>query len=124
MAGRNNDTKVCVMRGFYDEIGEYCEEYWDDVTLCELPETAQIRFSFDYDITVLYSKDEIFVMAKKPQDIEEYKKLEGSPRFFHSLLHMAEYRHGGHNGYMCILTNLKALRKRNKKRIANPDVPY
>lgn len=124
MAGRNNDTKVCVMRGFYDEIGEYCEEYWDDVTLCELPETAQIRFSFDYDITVLYSKDEILVMAKKPQDIEEYKKLEGSPRFFHSLLHMAEYRHGGHNGYMCILTNLKALRKRNKKRIANPDVPY
>ena len=124
MAGRNNDTKVCVMRGFYDEIGEYCEEYWDDVTLCELPETAQIRFSFDHDITVLYSKDEILVMAKKPQDIEEYKKLEGSPRFFHSLLHMAEYRHGGHNGYMCILTNLKALRKRNKKRIANPDVPY
>ena len=124
MAGRNNDTKVCVMRGFYDEIGEYCEEYWDDVTLCELPETAQIRFSFDYDITVLYSKDEILVMAKKPQDIEEYKKLEGTPRFFHSLLHMAEYRHGGHNGYMCILTNLKALRKRNKKRIANPDVPY
>ena len=124
MAGRNNDTKVCVMRGFYDESGEYCEEYWDDVTLCELPETAQIRFSFDYDITVLYSKDEILVMAKKPQDIEEYKKLEGSPRFFHSLLHMAEYRHGGYNGYMCILTNLKALRKRNKKRIANPDVPY
>ena len=124
MAGRNNDTKVCVMRGFYDEIGEYCEEYWDDVTLCELPETAQIRFSFDYDITVLYSKDEILVMAKKPQDIEEYKKLEGTPRFFHSLLHMAEYRHGGYNGYMCILTNLKALRKRNKKRIANPDVPY
>ena len=124
MAVRNNDTKVCVMRGFYDEIGEYCEEYWDDVTLCELPETAQIRFSFDYDITVLYSKDEILVMAKKPQDIEEYKKLEGSPRFFHSLLHMAEYRHGGYNGYMCILTNHKAVRKRNKKRIANPDVPY
>ena len=122
MAVRNNDTKVCVMRGFYDEIGEYCEEYWDDVTLCELPETAQIRFSFNYDITVLYSKDEILVMAKKPQDIEEYKKLEGTPRFFHSLLHMAEYRHGGYNGYMCILTNLKALRKRNKKRIANPDV--
>ena len=65
MVGRNNDTKVCVMRGFYDESGEYCVEYWDDVTLCELPETAQIRFSFDHDITVLYSKDEILVMAKK-----------------------------------------------------------
>lgn len=114
MAVRNNDTKVCVMRGFYDESGEYREEYRDDVILCELPETAQIRFSFDHDITVLYSKDEILVMAKKPQDIEEYKKLEGTPRFFHSLLHMAEYRHGGYNGYMCILINLKTLKKRHK----------
>lgn len=114
MAVRNNDIKVCVMRGFYDESGEYHEEYWDDITLCELPETAQIRFSFDHDITVLYSKDEILVMAKKPQDIEEYKKLEGTPRFFHSLLHMAKYRHGGYNGYMCILVNLKSLKKRHK----------
>ena len=124
MVGRNNDTKVCVMRGFYDEGGEYREKHYDDVALFELPEKAQIWIDFNYDITLLYSPNEVLVIAKKSQDIGEYKKLEGTPRFFHSLLHMAEYRHGGYNGYMCILTNLKALRKRNKKRIANPDVPY
>lgn len=124
MTVKNNDTKVCVMRGFYNESDEYIEQYREDVALYELPQMAQNRVNFDYDITLLYSKNEVLVIAKKSQYIEEYKKLEGSPRFFHSLLHMAEYRHGGYNGYMCILTNLKALRKRNKKRIANPDIPY
>jgi hypothetical protein len=114
MAVRNNDTKVCVMRGFYNESDEYIEQYREDVALYELPQMAQNRVNFDYDVTLLYSKNEVLVIAKKSQDIEEYKKLKGTPRFFHSLLHMAEYRHGGYNGYMCILINLKALKKRHK----------
>lgn len=114
MTAKNNDTKVCVMRGFYNEADEYIDQYLEDVALCELPQTAQNRIDFDYDITVLYSKNEVLVIAKKSQDIEEYKKLEGSPRFFHGLLHRAEYIHRGYNGYMCILTNLKVLKKRHK----------
>ena len=74
MAVRNNDTKVCVMRGFYDESGEYREKHYDDVALFELPEKAQIRINFNYDITVLYSPNEVLVIAHKSHDIEEYKK--------------------------------------------------
>ena len=39
---------VCVMRGFYDEGGEYREKHYDDVALFELPEKAQIRINFNY----------------------------------------------------------------------------
>ena len=84
MTVKNNDTKVCVMRGFYNESDEYIEQYREDVALYELPQMAQNRVNFDNDITLLYSKNEVLVIAKKPQYIEEYKKLEGSPRFFHS----------------------------------------
>ena len=108
----NNDTKVCVMRCFYDENGEYCETLQEDISLCELSKTAQDRISFNYDISVLYSKNDVLVIGKNLQEIEEYKTLEGSPRFFHSLLHLAEYRCNHYNGYMCILTNLKTLKKR------------
>lgn len=111
-------TKVCVMRGFYDEKGEYREEYREDVRLCELPETALNRISLDYDVNTLYSKNDVLVIAKSLQDIDEYKKLGASPRFYHELLYIAEHQHGSYNGYMCILTDLKVLKRlqnRNKK---------
>ncbi len=112
MTTMNNDTQVCVMRCFYDESGEYCETFQDDISLCELSKTALDKINFNYDISVLYSKNDVLVIGRNIQEIEEYKTLEGSPRFFHGLLYLAEYQHRHYNGYMCILANLKTLKKR------------
>lgn len=100
---------VCVMRGFYDDTGEYREEYFRDIPLSELPENAVTRIAFNYDLTILYGANDVLVIAANMQDIDEYQRLEGTPRFFHSLLHNPNTMY--YDGYMCIAVNLKALRK-------------
>ena len=109
----NGDWNVCVMRGFYDEAGEYCEEMMENIHLSRLPEKAIPRVDLTYDVTTLYSKEDVLVIAKSMQEISEYKKLGGTPRFFHSLLHKANS--DWYDGYMCIVSNLKTLRKWHKK---------
>ena len=111
-------TKVCVMRGFYDEAGEYREEYRENVNLCELPKSAINRINLDYDVNTLYSKNDVLVIAKSLQDIAEYKRLGASPHFFHGLLCIAE--RDWYNGYMCILSDLKVLKRiQNRKKKCN-----
>jgi hypothetical protein len=105
----NERTKVCVMRGFYDADGEYCEEYMEDIELSVLPEKAVVRVDLNYDLTTLYSKEEVLVVARSISEIEEYKTLEATPHFFHGLLHKGEGMH--YDGYMCIVSNLRTLRK-------------
>lgn len=112
-AAFNERTKVCVMRGFYDADGEYCEEYMEDVELSVLPEKAATRVDHRYDLSTLYSKWDVLVVAKSLSEIDEYKSLGATPRFFHGLLHTGEYSH--YDGYMCIASNLKTLRKWHKK---------
>jgi hypothetical protein len=109
----NERTKVCVMRGFYDADGEYCEEYMEDVELSVLSEKAATRVDHRYDLSTLYSKWDVLVVAKSLSEIDEYKSLGATPRFFHGLLHTGEYSH--YDGYMCIASNLKTLRKWHKK---------
>ena len=107
-----DNIKVCVMRGFYDEEGEYREEYLEGIALSELPKEAVARIDFEYDITTLYSKRNVLVVAKSKQDIDDYRQLGARPHYFHGLLHCAE--HDCHEGYMCIVTNLKTLRRLRK----------
>ena len=119
MSAENNteiteNMSVCVMRGFYDDTGEYREEYVRDIPLSGLPEKAVTRIRFDYDLSILYSNDEVLVIAANMQDIDEYQRLEGTPRFFHSLLNNPNTRY--YDGYMCIAANLKALRKPRERR--------
>ena len=112
-----DDMRVCVMRAFYDEKGEYREAYYVDVPLSGLPEKAVARILFNYDLSIIYSNDEVLVIAANMQDIDEYHRLEGTPRFFHSLLNNTNTRY--YDGYRCIAVNLKALRKpRERKRKA------
>ena len=112
------DSRVCVMRGFYDEKGEYCEEYRDNIELHTLPGRAAEKVSFRYDITTLYSKSDVLVVAKSLKDIYEYRMLGANQRFFHSLLHTMESN--SRDGYMCIVTNLEALKKsQERKRLKN-----
>ena len=111
------NMNVCVMRGFYDATGDYREEYIKDIPLSELPEKVIARIAFEYDLSILYSKDEVLVIAANMQDIDEHQRLEGTPRFFHGLLHSPSTRH--YDDYMCIAVNLKALRRhREHKRKA------
>jgi hypothetical protein len=109
----NERTKVCVMRGFYDADGEYCEEYMEDVELSVLSEKAATRVDHRYDLSTLYSKWDVLVVAKSISDIDEYKSLGATPRFFHGLLYKGEHSH--YDGYMCIVSNLKTLRKWHEK---------
>lgn len=116
----NSYTKVCVLRGFYDEEGEYHEEHMEDFPLCELPKETITMVDFDYDITTLYSKYDVLVVAKSMQDIDEYRKLGAKPHFFHGLLHIAELDR--YDGYMSIVADLEALKSGpecNKKRNNN-----
>ena len=116
-----NDSRVCIMRGFYDDKGEYCEEYRDNIELYKLPGDAAERVSFRYDITTLYSKSDVLVVAKSLKDIYEYRMLGANPRFFHGLLHTMES--GSRDGYMCLVTNLKALKKsQERKRMKSGNV--
>ena len=71
--GFNRKTKVCVMIGFYDNEGEYCERLKEDIELRELPEKVIERVNFRYDITTLYSNAHVLVIAKTKQKIEDYK---------------------------------------------------
>lgn len=109
----NSNTKVSVMRGFYNNEGEYCEEYMENIPLCELPQKAIERVNLEYDITTLYTEQEVLVIAKELDKIYEYKELEAKPRFFHGLLNLPEHRY--YDGYMCIFTDLESLKKSQKK---------
>ena len=104
---------VCVMRGFYDEKGEYYETYYEDVPLSELPEKAVMSIAFDYGMSILYSKDDVLVVTENMEDIKYIRQHEVSPRLFHGL--MAANRADNFNGYMCYAINLEALRKRREK---------
>ena len=107
----NDNIKVYVMRGFYDERGEYCKEYLEDIPLSELPEKAIPKIDFDYDVSIAYGIQDVLVVAKSRQDLDEYLSLAGKPRFFHSLLNMS-YRYD----YASIVESLKSLRKsKNRK---------
>ncbi len=117
-----NWTKVCVMRGFYDDEGEYREEIMEDISLSELPREAVDRIAFSYQMSVLYSKRDVLVVAQNKQDLDEYLQLEGRPRFFHGLLHQAIC--DWYDGYMCIairLKDLRRLRDRAQKSKSNTD---
>ena len=108
-----DDMKVCVMRAFYDEKGEYREAYYEDVLLSELPEKAVMSIAFDYGMSILYSKNDVLVVTENMQDIKYLRQYEASPRLFHGL--MAANRADNFNGYMCYAINLEALRERREK---------
>ena len=108
----NETTKICAMRGYYAE-GEYCEEYMEDIELSALPEKAAERVDLEYDITTLYSQWDVFVVARTIAEIEEFKTFGETPRFFHELLCIG--RNDKYDGYMCYVSNLSFLRKRQKK---------
>lgn len=109
----NEATKICVMRGYYDEEGEYREEIMENISLSKLPEKAIPRVDLTYDVTILYSKEDVLVISRRVEDIYEYKRIEGKPRFFHSLLHCSNLN--WYDGYMCIVVNLKVLKRRHMK---------
>jgi hypothetical protein len=113
----NEETKVCVMRCFYDEEGEYCEEYMEGIETSTLPEKASGRLDLRYDINTLYSKWDVLVVARSISEIDEYKKIGATTHFFHRLLHIGEDEN--YDGYMIIVSNLKTLRKWYKNRIKN-----
>ena len=119
----NEETKACVMTGYYDEDGEYREEIKENIYLNELPPAAVVRVDLErYDITVLYSKNDVMVVAKSVEDIKEYKYLGARPQFFHGLLAIINY--APFAGYMCIVSNLKVLRKRlQKNRSSKEELP-
>ena len=103
-----DNTKMWVMRGFYDEEEKYCEKYLEEIPLSQLPKEVVDRILFKYDVSVLYSERDLFVIAKSKQELDEYLKLEGTPKFFHGLLHSGAQHH--YKGYMCIASKLKHLR--------------
>ena len=111
MRTRRRVVNVCVMRGFYDEAGEYREETMENVGIYELPQDAIERINFRYDITTLYSKCDVLVISKNIQNIDEYKTLVAKPRFFHDLLHRG--RRDNCDAYRCIVANLGPLKKTN-----------
>ena len=117
-----NWTKVCVIRGFYDDEGEYREEIMEDISLSELPREVVDRIAFDYQISILYSKRDVLVVARNKQNLDEYLQLEGRPCFFHGLLHRAFC--DWYDGYTCIaaqLSDLRKLRDCAKKSNSNTD---
>ena len=109
MRTRKSVANVCVMRGFYDETGEYREETMENVGIYELPQDAIGKINFRYDITTLYSKCDVLVVSKNIKNIDEYKTLVAKPRFFHDLLYRG-YRDNFY-GYKCIVTNLQPLKR-------------
>ncbi len=115
----NEATKVCVMRCFYDEEGEYREEYMENIEVSDLPEKAAVRVDLGYDINVLYSKWDVFVVARSISEINEYKKLQATPKAIHGLLHCEMWR--SYDGYMSIVSNFRTLRKRYNKRSKKAD---
>lgn len=110
-----SNTRVCAMRGVYDCDGEYREEYRTGIRLSDLPEKAAKSIDFAYDISTLYTEEEVLVIAKNMQAINEYKELGGTPRFFHALLNMPIYNYCD-DGYKCIVSDLKTLRRWKMKR--------
>jgi hypothetical protein len=110
----NEAAKICVMRCYYDAEGEYREEYMEGVEISVLPEKAAARVNLEYDITTLYSQWDVLVVARSISEIDEYKKLGATPHFFHNLLHIGE--HDCYDGYRCIVSNFKSLRKWYKNR--------
>lgn len=107
MRTRKSVVNVCVMRGFYDEAGEYREETMENVGIYELPQDAIGKINFRYDITTLYSKCDVLVVSKNIKNIDEYKTLVAKPRFFHDLL----YRRDNCDAYRCIVANLGPLKR-------------
>ena len=64
---------ICAFVQFYDNKGNYCEEFIEDVKPKDLPKAVIESFETNHDITLYVSPgDMVGVFAKDPQDIIDY----------------------------------------------------
>lgn len=105
----NHYDTVSVLRAFFDENGEYFEKRHSDISIDALPFEAIERVALGYDITVLYSRSDVFVIAENLSGIDEYLSLSGKTRYLTNLIHTAS--NTGYDAYMCIAANLSSLRR-------------
>lgn len=109
----NHYDTVSALRAFFDENGEYFEERHSNISIDALPFEAIERVALGYDITVLYSRSDVFVIAENLSDIDEYLSLSGKTRCLTNLIHTAS--NTGYDAYMCIAANLSPLRRSRTK---------
>jgi len=75
----NRNTKLCALMGYFDENGQYCETYVDEVALADLPKDAIGEVGAGHDITIqILPKRDIVVFAKNPRDMDKYQDLMGA----------------------------------------------
>ena len=75
----NRNTKLCALMGYFDEKGQYCETYVDEVVLADLPKDAIREVGAGHDITIqILPRCDIVVFAKTVHDMDKYKELMGA----------------------------------------------
>ena len=71
---------TCMLVGYYDEKGEYCEMIGEDLELKNIDESISKNIFLNYDITMhIVPRIEVRVFAKSIKDFETLLKVEGDP---------------------------------------------
>jgi hypothetical protein len=83
----NRYDKACVLVGYYNLAGEYCEEVFEEVDLKTMDKSITRNVYLSHDITLhVVPGVEVRVFAKSRKDIETCLEIEGNPSYFKETL--------------------------------------
>ncbi len=79
----NKYNKACMLVGYYNKDGEYCEEVFEEVDLKEIHKSVSYTVCRSHDIAMyVVPRIEVRVFAKNRKDIERCLEIEGNPNHF------------------------------------------
>ena len=80
----NQNNKICVLMGYLEEAGRYCEVRVNRVSHNNLPKNAIKKMSLGHDIAIqVVPNHEIVVFAKNPRVLDLYVEVMGENHIRH-----------------------------------------
>lgn len=109
----NRCDNACMLVGYYNQDGEYCEEVFEEVDLEKMHKSITRNVYLCHDITMhVVPGVEVRVFAKNRKDIETCLEIEGDPNHFKTLLDCFSKHNKSDNGeYIHTTFELEERRK-------------
>lgn len=109
----NRYDKACVLIGYYNLAGEYCEEVFEEVDLKTMDKSITRNVYLSHDITLhVVPGVEVRVFAKSRKDIEMYFEIEGDANRFKEMFDCFSKHNKSVNGeYIYTTFDLEEIRK-------------
>lgn len=112
----NRYNTTCVLVGYYDKEGMYCEEIFENVELKKMDKSITRNVYLNHDITIhVVPGVEIRVFSKSLKDIDAYFEIEEDPNCFRIILDCFSEHNKSSNGEYIYTTFELEERRRAKE---------